>query len=132
MMTINPRPLWGLAMTLALLVLSSGCSMLSHLDQIMAMSDYSKDKDAQHRMVKQINARYDQLVAAIQSGDIKKYPQQWAIRNAFGDPILIKSVNGQEQWLYRHTIPMKAKDKVWLYFDKEEKLVKYKQEKIEW
>ena len=113
-----------------------GCSILNHLDEILTLGDYSRDKGAQHKLVDGIDARYDALVAAMKSGDIKKYPDQKAIRRAFGDPILIKGIDdhgrSQEQWLYRHALPMKAQDRVYLYFDQQGKLFKYEQEKIQW
>ncbi|MBI3602439.1 MAG: hypothetical protein HY209_06055 [Candidatus Omnitrophica bacterium] len=113
-----------------------GCTILNHLDEISTLGDYSRDKDDQHKLVNGINARYDALVAAMKSGDIKKYPDQKAVRQAFGESILIKRIDDhgqpQEQWLYRHALPIKAQDKVYLYFNAQGKLLRYEQEKIQW
>ena len=129
---IVPRPLWGLAMTLTLLVFSSGCSVLNNLDQLLTLNEYSKEKDEQKKIVDKTDAQYDALAAAINSGEIKKYTNEASIREAFGEPISIKALDHQEQWLYRHAIPLKAKDKVYLYFDGQGKLLKYEQEQIQW
>jgi hypothetical protein len=119
-----------------ILVCSWGCSILGHMDQISMMGDYARDKNGQYKTVDQVDASYDSLVNAINAGKIKDYPDQISILRNFGDPILKKTMNAdgqaQEQWLYRHAIPQKAKDKVYLYFDSNGKLVKYNQEKIQW
>ena len=64
------------------------------------------------------------------------YTNQSDIRSTFGEPITIKTIqlNGkkQEQWMYRYAVIREAKDKVYLYFDEEARLIKYEQEKIEW
>lgn len=125
-----------IAAALILLILTSGCSLLDHLDQIMTLSDYTRDKEAQEEVVHSIDTHYDALVAAVQSGKIKEYSNQKEILQAFGEPILIKAIETsgqhQEQWLYRHGLPTKAKDKVYLYFDTKGKLLKYEQESIPW
>jgi hypothetical protein len=121
---------------IALLGFSCGCGTLSHMDQLLVMGDYARDKNVQYKMVDEINAHYEALVVAINSGKIKNYPDQTSIRANFGEPITIKTITvdgrSEEEWLYRHAIPQKAKDKVYLYFDTKAQLIKYIQEKIEW
>lgn len=113
-----------------------GCAVLDHLDQMMTLSDYARDKEAQEKTINRINAHYDALVKAITSGEIKKYANQLEVRRAFGEPILIKAIESdgqhQEQWLYRYGLPTRAKDKVYLYFDAKGKLFEYKQENASW
>ena len=90
---------------LFVVMLLGGCSIIGHIDQLQAMGKYSKEKDNQHKIVKNTDAMYDSLVKAIQSNKIKNYPDKSSIRRNFGDPIITKTleVNGetQEQWLYR-------------------------------
>ncbi len=144
----SPRPLRGLpgppiwpkaragAMTLTLLACFSGCSLLDHIDEIMTLGDYARDKEVQEKIVNSIDTHYDALLTAIKSGKIKKYSNQKEILQVFGEPILIKRIETpgqhQEQWLYRHGLPMKAKDKVYLYFDAKGKLLQYEQGSIPW
>lgn len=113
-----------------------GCSVLNHMDQLMIMGDYARDKNVQNKVVDNIKVNYDALVTAIHSGKIKNYPDQTSILTNFGEPIEKRVINvqGQDQdrWLYREAIPQKAKDKVYLYFDRQGKLITYSQEKIQW
>ena len=113
-----------------------GCSILNHLEQLLTMGDYSRDKDEQHKIVSTNDAHYDDLLVAINTGNMKKYPDQTSVRRNFGEPIEIRNIDmigqKQERWLYRHAIPLKAKDKVYLYFDAQGKLMKFEQEKIQW
>jgi hypothetical protein len=113
-----------------------GCSILHHKDQLLMMAEYSRDKNEQHKIVGDINTNYDALVAAIQSCKLKNYPDKRAIVQNFGQPILKKKVTiagyPQDQWLYRHAVGHKAKDKVYLYFNPEGKLINYTQENIQW
>jgi hypothetical protein len=129
------RPFQGLFLIVVFAFLS-GCSILHHMDQLLMMGDFSRDKNVQGKVVGEIDAHYDSLVSVIHSGKIKNYPDQASILHNFGEPIARKTVTvdgaSQEQWLYRHAIPLSAKDKVYLYFDHEGKLINYTQEKIEW
>ena len=106
------------------------------MEQLLVMGDYSRDKNVQHKMIQDSDALYDALVVVIKSDKIKNYPDQTAIRGNFGEPVAIKTItigaSSQEQWLYRHAIPQKAKDKVYLYFGAQGKLIKYEQEQIQW
>ncbi len=113
-----------------------GCYVLSKMDELSTLGNYTRDKEEQQRIINRVDARYDALLAAVNTGAIKQYSDQRSVRKAFGDPIVIKvaGVAGhkQERWLYRYALPLKARDKVYLYFDGKGKLVQYKQEKIQW
>jgi hypothetical protein len=129
------RPVKGFVF-LIWLVVCSGCALLHHKDQLILMGELARDKNVQGALVDSIDAKYDALVVVINSGKLKNYPDQTAILNNFGQPIARKIVNlnGQDvdRWLYRHAIGQKAKDKVYLYFDTQGKLITYTQENIEW
>lgn len=132
------RPMQQVKFLIVVVILGflSGCAIVNHMDQLLMMGEYSRDKNVQFKMVDEINAHYDALALVVNAGKIKNYPDQTAIMGNFGEPIAKKTIQvegqSQERWLYRHAIPQKAKDKIYLYFDKQGKLVNHTQEKIEW
>ena len=104
----------------------SGCAALENLDALTALGQYSREKDAQHRMVKCINTHYDALSKAIDQGTISKYKNKTAFLKTFGEPILKADLgNGTQRWLYRYAIYRYAKDKVYVYFDHAGTVVKW-------
>ena len=111
---------------LLVLVGLSGCTILENLDEISVMGDYSREKDNQHRLVKSINDHYDKLVKVITEGHIKEYKDESSFAHSFGDPILKKDLsNGSQRWLYRYAIYRLAKDKVYVYFDRNGNMTKW-------
>jgi len=104
----------------------SGCVALENLDQLNELGDYSREKDAQHRNVKTINDHYDVLIKAIAKGNFSDYKDASSLVHAFGEPILKKDLgNGTQRWLYRYAIYRLAKDKVYVYFDRSGKILKW-------
>ena len=104
----------------------SGCSILFNLDEISVMGDYSREKGDQHRLVKSINDHYDALTKAIDKKAINEYKDEASFTGSFGDPILKKDLrDGTQRWLYRYAIYRFAKDKVYVYFDRDGKMTKW-------
>jgi len=104
----------------------SGCNALEHLDALSVLGDYSREKDDQHRLVKSTNAGYDALTEVMASGHIREYKDKSSFLYAFGEPILKKDMpGGSQQWLYRYAILATAKDKVYVYFDQHDQLMKW-------
>jgi hypothetical protein len=104
----------------------SGCNTLSNLDELSALGQYSREKDNQHRLVKSINDHYDALTKVIAQGHINDYKDEASFVNSFGDPILKKDLgDGTQRWLYRYAIFRYAKDKVYVYFDRNGKQVRW-------
>ena len=104
----------------------SGCTAFDHLDELSVLGQYSREKESQHRLVKSINDHYDALTKAIAQRTISDYKDEASFVNSFGDPILKKNLSdGGQQWLYRYAIYRYAKDKVYVYFDRSGKQVKW-------
>ena len=83
------------------------------------LGEYSREKDDQHRLVKSINDHYDALTKVIAQGHISDYKDEASFVHSFGDPILKKDLSdGGQRWLYRYAIYRFAKDKVYVYFDR--------------
>ena len=112
---------------LTLICLSlSGCSILGNLDEITILSGYSREKDSQHRLVKSIDGYYDALIKIIDQGAINDYKDESSFTRWFGDPILKKDLtDGTQRWLYRYAIYKFAKDKVYVYFDRNGKMIRW-------
>ena len=109
-----------------MLLCLSGCVALENLDELSVMGQYSRDKDDQHREVKSINDHYDTLTKVIAEGHIGDYKDETSFTHSFGDPILKKDMgDGTERWLYRYAIYRYAKDKVYVYFDRGDRMVQW-------
>ena len=127
----------GLAMTLASLSFClCGCNALHHLPELSTMGEYSREMDNHKKTVDAIDQHYDALAATVNTDGLKSYPDAGSVRSSFGEPILIKNIEvdgkSREQWLYRHALIAKSNDKVYLYFDKQGKLIRYEKENIQW
>ena len=104
----------------------SGCTALENLDELTLMGDYSREKDNQHRLVKTINDHYDALTKAIAQKRINGYKDEASFVHSFGEPISKKDLaDGTQQWLYRYAIYRFAKDKVYVYFDRNGQQVRW-------
>ena len=104
----------------------SGCTILNNLDEISTLGDYSREKENQHRLVKSINDHYDKLTKTIAQGHISDYKDKGSFVHSFGEPILKRDLkDGGQRWLYRYAIYRFAKDKVYVYFDRSGRLIKW-------
>ena len=114
---------------MAVLLCLSGCHVLDHLGQLSVLGDYSREKDNQGRLIKSNDANYDALVKAIDLDRIRDYKDEASILHSFGEPILKKGlVDGVQRWLYRYAIYKTAKTKVYVYFDRYGKMIKWEKE----
>ena len=112
--------------------IGSGCmqaQMLPHLDEALTLRSLSEEGDQQRKDVSAVNAAFDKLLAAVESGDIKKYRTQGDVMNAFGPPITVKDIviDGKtlKVCLYRYAIQKEAKKRVYLYFNTKGHLVRW-------
>jgi len=120
------RPQKNITYFLLLLLGLSGCAPLEHLDELSVLGDYSREKDNQYRLVKSINDNYDILLKAIAQGRVGDYRDKSSFVNFFGEPILKRDLSdGTQQWLYRYAVLNTARDKVYVYFDSHDRLIKW-------
>jgi hypothetical protein len=111
---------------LAALLGLPGCYFFEHIDQLSELGEYSREKDNQRRMIQSINDHYDALTMAIAKGRIGDYKNKAAFEHSFGEPIHKKDFkDGTQRWLYRYAILKTAKDKVFVYFDRDGKQVRW-------
>ncbi len=106
-----------------------GCGYLAHWDQLMTLQTYSQSGDQKEKAVERQNKKFDHLLKAVREGDLKDFSNQKKILREFGDPILIKKINIEnqdlEQWLYRYATVYFNTDKVYLFFDGKGDLVNW-------
>lgn len=114
-----------------LITLVAGCTQvkqLQNLDPLLTLKDFSDEKDSQQKWVDQEVARFELLLAAIDDGTIKDLATQEALRERFGDPVVVDQVQENnltaQRWLYRHPIQKLASDRVYFFFDAEGHLLR--------
>lgn len=111
---------------LTLLLTLCGCSTLENLDKLMALQDYSKNKDLQDKTVLEQNKNFEKLRDVVLKAKIQTYPDQKSIARAFGQPVFVEAVEAKGQklskWLYRYSVSGFGHDKIYLYFDSQRKL----------
>ena len=107
----------------------SGCSVVTHAQQLLTLQAYSDNKKVQEAYVHTQDKKFDALVAAIHDGSIGKYKTQQEFVKAFGDPVIILDVEKDgvscQQWLYRYAVKFQNAEKAYLYFDKAGLIQKY-------
>ena len=104
----------------------SGCAALNNMDELTQLGKYSREKDSQHRLVQAINEHYNALILVIAQKQISDYKDESSFLKYFGEPILKKDLkDGVQRWLYRYAIYRLAKDKVYVYFDRNGKMIKW-------
>lgn len=107
---------------LGLCIVFCGCSK-----QISTLLDVAK---SQSQAQKQLNAEtihFNNLKKAIDEGRIKSGMSERHIQRIIGKPMLIQNENNGQRWVYK---PAEAtffdNNKIYLYFDKNKLLTKYK------
>jgi hypothetical protein len=110
------------------LLLTSGCATVAHLDELLALKQIDNDQKQMDRCIKRQDAAFARLSADVHSGKIKKGILKQRIIAEYGEPIVTTSVNDGssvvEVILYRHPTRYFDSDKIYLYFDASQKLVR--------
>jgi len=118
-----------LATLLTIIFLTSGCSTVGHMDELLRLKGYSKEKDRQENIVQRQNKNFENLTAAVSSKGLKHFPDKKSILKGFGKPVftydVVKEGKNQDVWLYRYSTKFFGSDKIYLYFDQQGKLKDY-------
>ncbi len=90
------------------------------MQELLRLKGYSQEKDHQGLLVQQQNKIFERLLAQAKSGELKKYPDDKSILEAFGAPVFEKDVVVEQAryvvWMYRYSTKLFGSDKVYLYF----------------
>jgi len=111
-------------------IVISGCSKLTHLQQLLTIDAYSKNKDVQAAVVEAQNEKFVKLLEVVENNVIGEYPDQESFLLEFGEPIFAKKMQykGQQvdKWMYRYADRLTNSEKVYLYFSQSGNLVDWK------
>ena len=111
-------------------MISSGCAKISHLDQLLTMKSLSDDQTQQQKYVKDRYKKFKALLAAVESGNIKNYPDKKKFLKTFGEPIYTETIDRDkeklEQLMYRYSTQLSGSEKVYVFFNTEGKLTDWK------
>ena len=112
-----------------ILSFSAGCAKLQHLDQLLTLKAVSDEQTQMGKEIERQDARFDNLVAAVQEGSISKYKDQKSVTGQFGPPIFTETVQEDgrplEVWVYRYAARFFDSPKVYLYWDQAGQLVRW-------
>lgn len=99
----------------------SGCAKLAHMQELLTLKAYSKEKDQQVELVRGQDEKFQKLLQLAESKGLGPYTTQESFLKEFGAPVFKKNVvkEGQplEEWLYRYSTEYFDSPKVYLYFD---------------
>lgn len=91
------------------------------MHELLRLKGYSQEKDRQGLLVQEQNQVFERLLAKARNGELKKYPDDKSILEAFGAPVFEKNVVVEQVryvvWMYRYSTQLIGSDKVYLYFD---------------
>ena len=111
------------------MVSCSGCAKLMHIGELLRIKGYSDNKELQDKCVQKNDENFEFLLTAVKEERMSEYADKKSILKSFGDPILssVYQENGKtaEKWLYRYAMKYFDSEKVYLYFDEKDKLVKW-------
>ena len=104
--------------------MSSGCSIIKNLDELLTLQGYSKEQDAIQSSVVTQNKQFDELLAAEKAGALDTYKTIAAVEKTFGPPVYTKSVTsadgsatGQTAWVYRYATDYFTSPKIIFYVE---------------
>ncbi|MFC1646509.1 hypothetical protein ACFL2Y_04970 [Candidatus Omnitrophota bacterium] len=103
---------------LLVFVFISGCG-----EGLRTLMRVDKEQEAQHKDVARQSRKFKILLDHIESDTLKQGLSSQKIINTYGDPILEKEIEGQRRLLYRQPLEYNPNQKVYLYFDQEDKLI---------
>ncbi|MFH1655973.1 MAG: hypothetical protein ABH954_05135 [Candidatus Omnitrophota bacterium] len=105
----------------------SGCAILRHKDQLLTLKRLGDDQARQEKSIKIQEKRFQVLLLDYERGRLKKGTTRRRILSRYGEPISMKGLEGDpyiaEQFAYRHPEEIFGSEKVYLFFDKDSKLI---------
>ncbi|MDD5291929.1 MAG: outer membrane protein assembly factor BamE [Candidatus Omnitrophica bacterium] len=114
-----------LILLLVFIVSIFGCSQ-----QLKTLMIVSKEKAEQERYIDLQNSKFAQLLKDAKADKIKEGLNMQQVVHYYGEPLLVKEEDRKTVYLYRDAGEFFAKEKVYLYFDSDEKLESFILEEI--
>ncbi|MDP8212297.1 MAG: hypothetical protein P9X22_03275 [Candidatus Zapsychrus exili] len=117
---------------LFLLVISicfSSCAKLKHINELLTLKGYSDEQTKIGKYVESQDSKFDKLLLDIKNGALDKNIKSKSVVRIYGDPVFKKDIDDkgekQQKWLYRYTTKYFNTDKVYLYFNENDRLVSW-------
>ena len=112
---------------IVMLVISCGCTKVKHLPQLLTLKAYSGEQESIENYVHTQDDLFAQMLADINSGDIKLFTTKEEFLGRYGDPIYEKEEQHDgvfvRKLLYRNQKEFFGSEKVYLYFDEQGRLL---------
>jgi outer membrane protein assembly factor BamE (lipoprotein component of BamABCDE complex) len=106
-----------LLISLLILFFLYGCGQ-----KLNALITISKEKEEQSRYIQAQDAKLALLLKDIKQGDLKKGLTAREVIRIYGEPVLVKEENSRQVFIYRDTVEFFPKQKIYLYFDSDNRL----------
>ena len=105
----------------------TGCAKLAHLDELLRLKDLSDNRDGQAVYVEKRDKDFEKLLTVVKANTLDRFYDQASFLKEFGPPLLRREVtrDGQplEQWLYRYTVRAFESPKIYVYFNRSNRIV---------
>ncbi|MFA5059597.1 MAG: hypothetical protein WC676_03120 [Candidatus Omnitrophota bacterium] len=112
------------------LIIFCGCAKLAHLEELLTLKSFSDNQAQQVKYVEVQDKKFALLLEAIKNDQMKDHPDKKEFLKTFGQPILAKRVveNGVEleEYLYRYSAKLSGSEKVYVYFDAQGKISRWR------
>jgi len=129
-MKFKPMKSPRILILLSILPVLAGCAKLTHLPQLLTLKAYSDNKDLQHEDVLEHDTNFKKLLEAVADDSLSQYPDKKSILKEFDEPILkqrlVRNNTVVDRWLYRYATQYFDSEKVYIYFNKQGKLLDFK------
>lgn len=112
------------------LLLLSSCSIIKHKDQLLALKRLGDDQARQEQFLKRQEKKFRLLLSDYEKGRLKQGTAQKNILSRYGEPISVKEQledpsGVTEEFVYRHPEQFFGSEKIYLYFNKDSKLINW-------
>ena len=107
---------------------SSGCVLLTKSEQLLTLKRYGDSQDEIQRYVDRQNKLFNKLLDDLDTGKLQPGISKTIFIRRYGDPVISRESDDpsiEEVLLYRHPTNYFSSDKVYAYFDKSGKLVRW-------
>jgi hypothetical protein len=111
-------------------LLLSSCSIIEHKDQLLALKRLGDDQARQEQFLKRQEKKFQLLLSDYEKGRLKQGTAQKKILSRYGEPVSFKEqLEDQsgvtEEFVYRHPEQFFGSEKIYLYFNKDSKLINW-------
>lgn len=120
---------------LAVFISVTGCTLIRYSSELMTLKSVGdSQKDIQQYLAAQ-EKKFSALQADVKANRLQSGVSKQDIVNVYGDPVfsrpLADDLEMYEMFLYRHPTQYFTSDRIYLYFDKDQKLTRWQYEPAE-